>query len=85
MIFRTAIPVACPQCADVVFCSEKCQQRALKSYHKYECGLLPTIWRSGASINCHMALRIFASKPVAEFLQLFDKVDSKLYVEQIQK
>ncbi|XP_037806669.1 SET and MYND domain-containing protein 4 [Lucilia sericata] len=82
---RTAIPVACPKCADVIYCSEKCQQRAMSSYHKYECGMLPTIWRSGASVNCHMALRIFANKPVEEFLQIADKVDAKLYIEQIQQ
>lgn len=77
--------MACPKCTDVVYCSEKCQQRAINSYHKYECGLLSTIWSSGASINCHMALRILANKPVEEFLQLADKVDAKLNVKQIQK
>ncbi|KAM7345838.1 SET and MYND domain containing, class 4, member 3 [Cochliomyia hominivorax] len=82
---RTVIPVACTQCTDVIYCSEKCLKRAMKSYHKYECGLLPSIFRSGVSVNCHMALRIFAKKPVAEFLEVADKLQPKLYVEQIQQ
>lgn len=82
---RTLIPVACPKCVDVVYCSEKCQRAAAASYHKYECGLLATIWRSGASINCHMALRIFAMKTLEEFLQVADKVNGKMHIEQIQK
>ncbi|XP_061397445.1 SET and MYND domain-containing protein 4 [Musca vetustissima] len=82
---RTAIPVACPKCADVVYCSEKCQKRAAKSYHKYECGILPTIWSSGASVNCHMALRILTSRSMDHFLEVFDKIDDKLTADEIQK
>ncbi|UJR26818.1 hypothetical protein I4U23_008131 [Adineta vaga] len=31
------IPYVCSQCSHVLFCSENCQQRALASYHQYEC------------------------------------------------
>jgi hypothetical protein len=31
------IPYVCPQCSHVLFCSEHCQERALASYHQYEC------------------------------------------------
>ncbi|XP_075166218.1 SET and MYND domain containing, class 4, member 3 isoform X1 [Haematobia irritans] len=82
---RTAIPVACPKCVDVIYCSEKCQKRAANTYHKYECGLLTTVWSSGASINCHMALRIFTNKSVQHFLEIADKIDEKLSVAELQK
>lgn len=82
---RTAIPVACPNCADVVYCSEKCLKRAAKTYHKYECGILATVWSSGASVNCHMALRILTSKPMDHFLQIFDTIDEKLSMEELQR
>ncbi|KAH8299554.1 hypothetical protein KR044_002756 [Drosophila immigrans] len=80
---RTVVPVACPGCSDVVYCSEQCQQRAAGKYHKYECGILPVIWRSGASINNHMALRIIASKPLDYFLQLKPTLDEQLSLEQL--
>ncbi|XP_030386848.1 SET and MYND domain-containing protein DDB_G0284059 [Scaptodrosophila lebanonensis] len=80
---RTVIPVACPSCADVIYCSEECQQRAAANYHRYECGIVPVIWRSGASINTHLALRIFASKPLEYFLQLKPSIDENLPLEQM--
>uniref|UniRef100_A0A1A9UIY6 MYND-type domain-containing protein n=1 Tax=Glossina austeni TaxID=7395 RepID=A0A1A9UIY6_GLOAU len=82
---RSATPVACPTCADVIYCSEKCLSRAAKSYHKYECGLLSTIWQSGASINCHMALRILASQDKDNLLKLAKNIDQKLSLEEILK
>ncbi|TDG50660.1 hypothetical protein AWZ03_002964 [Drosophila navojoa] len=80
---RTVVPVACPGCSDVIYCSEQCQQKAAAKYHKFECGLLPVIWRSGASINNHMALRIIASKPLDYFMQLRASLDEELSLEQL--
>ncbi|XP_011192734.2 SET and MYND domain-containing protein 4 [Zeugodacus cucurbitae] len=82
---RTAIPVACPKCADVLYCSEECLTKASSTYHKYECGLLPTIWRSGASVNCHMALRILANKPLEYFLKIKDDIEKDLPLDEIIK
>ncbi|XP_055917831.1 SET and MYND domain-containing protein 4 [Eupeodes corollae] len=82
---RTVIPVACPNCCDVVYCSEKCLKQARESYHKYECGLLETIWRSGASVNCHLALRIIASRPLECFKKIKDEIDVALSIEDIKK
>ena len=80
---RTVVPVACPSCSDVIYCSEQCQQRSSAKYHRFECGILPVIWRSGASINNHMALRIMASKPLDYFLQLRSSLDEQLSLEQL--
>ncbi|XP_033155180.1 SET and MYND domain-containing protein 4 [Drosophila mauritiana] len=80
---RTVVPVACPRCADVLYCSEQCREEASKKYHKYECGIVPIIWRSGASINNHIALRIIASKPLDYFLKLKPTIDEQLTPEQL--
>ncbi|BFG06135.1 SET and MYND domain-containing protein 4 [Drosophila madeirensis] len=80
---RSVVPVACPRCADVIYCSEQCRDEAAKKYHKYECGIVPIIWRSGASINNHIALRIFASKPLEYFLQLKPTIDKELSPEEL--
>ncbi|ALC41289.1 CG7759 [Drosophila busckii] len=80
---RTVVPVCCPNCADVIYCSEQCQQNSTAKYHKYECGILPIIWRSGASINNHMALRIIASKPLDYFLQLQPFGNEELPIEEL--
>lgn len=81
---RTIIPVACPQCIDVIFCSELCQQKAINGYHKYECGILSTIWESGASLNCHLSLRIAASKDAKYFVNNYDSFFSVLTLEELK-
>lgn len=80
-----AIPVTCPNCVEVVFCSEKCQEISLNTYHKHECGLLQTIWKSGASINCHLAFRIISSKSYEYFLKIKDKIDVPMTPEEMRK
>ncbi|XP_055640402.1 uncharacterized protein LOC129777865 [Toxorhynchites rutilus septentrionalis] len=67
---RVNVPVCCPKCADVVFCSEECEKAASSSFHRYECGFLPIFWKSGASITCHMALRMITQKSEEYFLNL---------------
>ncbi|XP_058123652.1 SET and MYND domain-containing protein 4 [Anopheles ziemanni] len=59
---RVSVPIACPLCSDVIFCSDECEAKANGSYHRYECGFLPILWGSGASITCHMALRMITQK-----------------------
>ncbi|XP_053964507.1 SET and MYND domain-containing protein 4 [Anastrepha ludens] len=82
---RTAVPVACPKCADVLYCSEECQSKASSTYHRYECGILPTIWCSGASINCHMALRVLANKSLDYFLNIKQDIEKELTIAEILK
>lgn len=64
--------MACDSCADVIFCSEECRDIACNGYHKFECGLLPHLWNSGASITCLMALRIITQKNLKYFVDLKD-------------
>ncbi|XP_059060304.1 SET and MYND domain-containing protein 4-like [Achroia grisella] len=55
---KCPIPVPCPKCPNVIFCSDNCLEIAQNSYHRYECQILPLIWKSGCSITCHIALRM---------------------------
>lgn len=73
---RVNVPICCPKCADVIFCSEECEKVANSSYHHYECGFLPIFWKSGASITCHMALRMITQKSEEYFLNLRSGLDS---------
>ncbi|XP_050519109.1 SET and MYND domain-containing protein 4 [Diabrotica virgifera virgifera] len=59
--------VACPTCANVVFCSTTCERLANKSFHKTECPILGSLYLSGASINCCLALRIISQRYFSYF------------------
>lgn len=69
-MISTIQPFACPTCAHVVFCSWNCLQNGCNSFHKIECKIQPSIFDSGCSINCSMALRIITQRPLKVFLGL---------------
>ncbi|KAG7303944.1 hypothetical protein JYU34_010858 [Plutella xylostella] len=71
------IPVVCPNCPNVIFCSEKCLDAAQKSYHKYECKILPLIWKSGCSITCHIALRMVLQHNKEYFSEIAKQLTTK--------
>uniref|UniRef100_A0A9I3CJN3 MYND-type domain-containing protein n=1 Tax=Anopheles culicifacies TaxID=139723 RepID=A0A9I3CJN3_9DIPT len=81
---RVSVPIACPLCADVVFCSDECESKANATYHRYECGFLHILWGSGASITCHMALRMITQKSEEYFMKLKPEL-AGLTNEQIDK
>lgn len=80
---RTVAPIACPTCSNVIFCSSNCLDVAMKSYHKIECGILSTFWKSGASITCYMALRIMSQKSESYFTNLREEIYGELTSEFI--
>jgi len=53
---KTALP--CPKCCEVAFCGAQCRDAALKTHHRWECAFLPTLRESGASVTCHLSLRL---------------------------
>lgn len=69
---RCPIPLACPKCPNVIFCGDKCLEIAQKSYHGYECHILPLIWKSGCSVTCHIALRMITQNNKDYFKDLKD-------------
>lgn len=75
----------CFGCVDVVFCSKKCRNVAIYSYHKFECGLLETMWDSGASINCQMAMRLISQRPLSYFRSIRDQLTDTLSVDEINE
>lgn len=84
-IHRTITPLPCPNCIDIVFCSKDCQSEALTSYHRYECGILQTIWKSGVSINASMALRIITQKPLEYFINIRSELTDELTYEKVKQ
>ncbi|CAG9855188.1 unnamed protein product [Phyllotreta striolata] len=59
--------VACPTCSNVVFCSTICERLANKTFHKIECPIQASLYSSGASVNCFLALRIVSQKHFSYF------------------
>ncbi|CAH2103239.1 unnamed protein product [Euphydryas editha] len=50
--------VWCPTCSGVAFCSVKCRDKAVSTYHSYECQFLNLFIGSGMSVLSHIALRM---------------------------
>ncbi|KAJ6633064.1 SET and MYND domain-containing protein 4, partial [Pseudolycoriella hygida] len=67
---RSAAPLPCKNCSNVIFCSVECRDKATSTYHRFECGILKLLWNSGSSINCHMALRIMSQKSLKYFREM---------------
>ncbi|KAL4703162.1 hypothetical protein ACJJTC_016763 [Scirpophaga incertulas] len=74
---KCSIPLPCPKCPNVIFCSEKCLEAAQKSYHAYECQILPLIWKSGCSITCHIALRMITQNKKEYFKNIIKDLKIK--------
>ncbi|KAI5633459.1 SET domain-containing protein [Phthorimaea operculella] len=71
------IPLVCPNCPNVIFCSEKCLDTALKTYHGYECPILPVLWKSGCSITCLIALRMITQYKKDYFTNIAKDLEEK--------
>jgi len=71
-------PLPCNTCTKVMFCSLKCREEALSTYHKYECKLIDLFLSSGMSIICYLAYRSISQKSLQWFKDnrnLFDNHD----------
>lgn len=82
---RSITPLPCPNCIDVIFCSKKCRNAAIYTYHKFECGMLETIWNSGSSINCQMAMRLVSQRPLSYYRGIRDQLKTDMPIEEITK
>lgn len=69
---RLEAAVPCNRCSRVAFCSVACQTQALTTHHMVECPILETLWSSGASIICLMALRMLSQRGLKYFLDMKD-------------
>lgn len=58
----------CPNCTQAVYCSLNCRQYG-EVYHRFECKILGTIYNSGASVNCRLALRTVTQQELAFLLE----------------
>ncbi|XP_050691384.1 SET and MYND domain-containing protein 4-like isoform X2 [Eriocheir sinensis] len=71
---RLVAPVPCRWCSGVAFCSPKCRDVALASYHRWECRFLDLLKGSGVSINVHLALRVATQHGLHFFKKLRDRL-----------
>jgi hypothetical protein len=55
---RLVAPIGCPDCPSIAFCSVECRDKAVNTYHKFECKYLDLLTGSGMSVLCHIALKI---------------------------
>lgn len=81
----TIAPLPCPQCLDVIFCSKTCRNASIYSYHKFECGLLQTLWASGSSINYQMAMRLVSQRPLSYFRSIRNQLIDNISIDEIEK
>ncbi|XP_066138308.1 SET and MYND domain-containing protein 4-like [Euwallacea fornicatus] len=77
------LPIACPGCADIIFCSTRCSRLAIKTFHGIECGTLRQFYEFGPSVNCLLAMRIVSQKPLKFFLEKRNKL--KDYMRDVCK
>jgi len=67
---RLKVVIPCTQCAGIGFCSKDCRDKALLSYHKYECKYLDLLHGLGCSTIAKLALRIITTHPLSYFKKL---------------
>jgi len=76
-ILKAAVP--CTQCAGVGYCSIKCRDEAMESYHRYECQFQDLMLGIGGSALVRLAYRLVASKS----LKFFNNIKHQLNVDEL--
>ncbi|XP_075991128.1 SET and MYND domain containing, class 4, member 2 [Anticarsia gemmatalis] len=66
-------PVWCPKCSGVAFCSIKCRDAAVTTYHAFECPFLDLFTGSGMSVLSHIALRMVTQAGLDTSLSIHTK------------
>lgn len=69
--------VPCPKCTWVCFCTPDCRDKALESYHKYECGIMKLFLESGFNVYPYLALRLVCQEGLAKLLELRPSIESR--------
>lgn len=67
---RMNIPMPCPTCSRIGFCSLACRSQALETYHAYECSIIDFLFEAGISITCYLAFRMITLKKSGFFTRL---------------
>lgn len=68
---RASVPVSCDSCRDIIFCSQPCKNQA--AFHKYECGILGSIWKCKSDLATHLSIRMITTKDPAKLIQFANK------------
>lgn len=75
---RLVAPVPCKWCTGVAFCSPRCRDLALASYHRWECRFLDLLKGSGVSLNVYLALRVVTQHGLHFFKKVQDVLSQPL-------
>lgn len=70
---RTTVPVSCDTCRDIIFCSRSCKDRA--SFHKYECGILESIWKCKSDLATHLSIRMITTKDRLKLIEYGERAE----------
>ncbi|XP_041987605.1 SET and MYND domain-containing protein 4 [Aricia agestis] len=71
--FEDEAPVWCSRCSAVAFCSVRCRDEALSTYHLFECQFQDILIGSGMSILSHVALRMVTQAGLETSLLIHSK------------
>ncbi|XP_030751976.1 SET and MYND domain-containing protein 4-like [Sitophilus oryzae] len=73
-------PMGCLDCSSVAFCTSKCRDEAVSTYHKHECKYLDLLIGSGMSILAHSALRMVTQNGLKKSLDIYhNRKNEKIY------
>ncbi|XP_060521878.1 SET and MYND domain-containing protein 4 [Cylas formicarius] len=74
---RLESAVGCTECSSVAFCCTACRDRAISTYHRYECKYLDLLIGSGMSILSHTALRMITQYGLERCLKIYENRDEE--------
>ncbi|XP_066587691.1 SET and MYND domain-containing protein 4-like [Prorops nasuta] len=74
---RLRAPVGCPNCSSVAFCTKKCRDLAISTFHKYECKILALLIGSGMSILSALALRMVTQEGLKNSMKIHALVSKR--------
>lgn len=80
---RVSYSIPCSNCPSIIFCSTKCRQIAMNSYHKYECSFLGALWVSEISLICNLSVRLLTQKGLDYFIKIRTKLGKNLEENEI--
>ncbi|CAL4111080.1 unnamed protein product, partial [Meganyctiphanes norvegica] len=74
---RCPVPLPCPQCCKVVFCSEECRKSGWLNFHKLECENMHAMIKLGSSV-LPKVYKIIAQLPFTEFKNIIPQLEKEI-------
>ncbi|KAK7076616.1 hypothetical protein SK128_012848 [Halocaridina rubra] len=68
------VPLPCPSCSTVVFCSEHCRAKAIQGDHRFECFTLPTLLAMGLKPVFAMVFKLLKNSSQTEWKETLEQM-----------